>query len=72
MNRTARIFLSVVSFVLVLLWRFPYYGNDSQPPETFNVFNQQISNESQFVALASAFLAALFVWFVTGFFKKRD
>ena len=72
MNKALRIFLGVVAFVLVLLWRFPFYGYDSDPPQTFNVFNQQISNESQLVALASALLAAFVVWFITGFFRKRD
>lgn len=61
-----RIFFTGVTFVLVLLYCFPYYGLDSDPPHYFNVFNQEIANHNALVAVVLAAISAGIVWFAFG------
>ena len=66
----ARLILTFTTFVLVLLLTAPYYGFDTEPPHHFNVFNQEIANESGLAALALASISAAIVWFARGLYSR--
>lgn len=59
---TVRILLTGATFVVVLLYCFPYYGFDTDPPHHFNVFNQEIANDKGSVAFALASMSGAIVW----------
>lgn len=69
-NSWLRLLLSVGTFVLVVLWRFPYTGEDEEPPHFFNVFGQEISTHDERIAILSAFAAGVLVWFVIGLIPR--
>lgn len=71
MRKPVRISLTAVTFVLVLLYCFPFYGEDSDPPHYYNVFNQEIWSDSQWFALGLAPISAAVVWFASGAATRR-
>lgn len=66
-SRWVRLFVTVATFILTVLWRFPYTGEDEQPPHFFNVFGQEISNHDERVAILWGLAAAFVVWVVVGY-----
>ena len=70
-NSWFRLLLTMATFIVVVLWRFPYTGEDEQPPHFYNVFGQEISTHDEQVAILTAFAAGAFVWFFVGFLIRR-
>ena len=66
-NSWLRLLLTAATFILVVLWLFPYTGEDEQPPHFFNVFGQEISNHDEPVALLWGLGAGFLVWFSVGY-----
>ena len=67
-NSWVRLLLTAATFILVVLWLFPYTGEDEQPPHFFNVFGQEISNHDEPVAVLWGLGAGFIVWFSVGYF----